>query len=310
MNLSGQIKPAGSIWSMDEYGALFGLLRSDITYPAASSRYIGFEAFQDGVCVTRFLGADTTGATNIPGHLTGLEFGDCELVVTQNNSVHHYPIEWSWQSNGVGEFRMMTPSEWSGTAEPVMCDWRLSSLAAFDVARDYQDEVELVEYNPDWPAKFLEYAKDIKNAFSDTHPRIEHYGSTSIPNMPAKPVVDILVEIPSFEEGHKIAIPALCNDCCEFWSFGGHMCFVRRDYYLGPRRCHIHMAPAGHPIWVGLAFRDYLRSNPEEAARYASLKHELAQQHTQDREAYTQAKTDYVLRVSELARQSLHDDLS
>ncbi|MHB1461903.1 MAG: GrpB family protein [Armatimonadota bacterium] len=304
MNLSGQIKPAGTIWSMDEYGSLFGLLRSEIRYPDAGSRYIGFEAFNDGTCVTRFLGADTAGATNIPGHLTALECGDRELVVTLGSSIQRYPIEWMWQQHGMGEFRMMTPTEWSGLAEPTVCDWRLSSLAAFDVSRDYQDDVELVNYNPDWPDKFLKYAKEIITAIGDIQLRVEHYGSTSIPGMPAKPVIDILVEIPSFKWAHQVAIPALCNDCCEYWSFGGHMCFVKRDTYLGSRCCHIHMAPAEHPIWVGLAFRDYLRNNPEEADRYAALKYELAQQHTQDREAYTQAKTDYVQRVTGLALQT------
>jgi len=61
------------------------------------------------------------------------------------------------------------------------------------------------------------------------------------------------------------------------------------------------MAPAGHEIWNGLAFRDYLRSHPEDAARYVALKRELAGRHRTDRERYTEAKGAFVREMTEKA---------
>jgi GrpB-like predicted nucleotidyltransferase (UPF0157 family) len=74
---------------------------------------------------------------------------------------------------------------------------------------------------------------------------------------------------------------------------------------MGKRTHHLHLAPAGHEIWNGLAFRDYLRTHPEEAARYASLKRQLAESHQTDRERYTEAKTEYVKKVTEKALKEL-----
>jgi len=59
--------------------------------------------------------------------------------------------------------------------------------------------------------------------------RVEHYGSTSIPVCPAKPIIDILVEIPSWEEGRKRAIPVFNSPEIEYWFYNDHMCFILRD---------------------------------------------------------------------------------
>ena len=80
--------------------------------------------------------------------------------------------------------------------------------------------------------------------------------------------------------------------------------FFKRKEIMGERSHHIHLAPAGHDIWKGLAFRDYLRSHGEEAGRYAALKQRLASLYPADRERYTQAKTEF---VNEILAKALAD---
>ena len=124
--------------------------------------------------------------------------------------------------------------------------------------------------------------------------RIEHYGSTAIPGIPAKPVIDILMEVPSFTEARRNLIPLFNKPECEYWWYDEHMVFIIRDRSTGLRTHHIHAAPKGHQVWQGLAFRDYLRTHPEDARRYATLKYKLAESHGNDREAYTDLKADFV----------------
>ena len=73
---------------------------------------------------------------------------------------------------------------------------------------------------------------------------------------------------------------------------------------MGHRTHHIHMAPKDHVVWDGLAFRDLLRSHAKERERYAALKRRLAVSFRDDRERYTQAKTEFVLTVTQEALRS------
>lgn len=303
MKLIGQLKTAGASWSMDEYMRLFGML-ADIEYPNGMSRNVGYEMVYEGKRIAQFLGAEVWEITTIPDELIGLSIGQCEMTAIQpGKSTIHMPIEWLWGNEGMGEFSMNCPPEWSGMNGYQSCSCRLISLAAFQSNVEADDEVELVPYDPEWPAEYASMAEHIRYALGDDVAlRIEHYGSTSIQGMPAKPVIDILVEIPTFEMAHERAIPALYNECCEYWSYADHMVFICRRSLLGKRTHHIHMAPAGHGIWNSIAFRDYLRTHSDEAAEYSKLKRDLASHYKQDREGYTQAKTDYVQRITALAR--------
>jgi GrpB-like predicted nucleotidyltransferase (UPF0157 family) len=131
--------------------------------------------------------------------------------------------------------------------------------------------------------------------------RLAHYGSTAIPGMPAKPIIDILVEIPSFSAGRQRALTVMNDPAWEFWLYSGHMVLFRREECMGRRTHHVHLAPAGHDLWKGLAFRDYLRAHPEDAARYAALKRELAQTYRDDRERYTRMKTQFIEEINQKA---------
>lgn len=132
--------------------------------------------------------------------------------------------------------------------------------------------------------------------------RTEHFGSTAIPGLASQPSIDILVEIPSFEKAKSIIIPILENkEYIYFWRSDrspGHMMFVKgygpNGYIEGTQLYHLHMAPADHPIWERLLFRDYLRKHLDTRKQYEKLKYKLAKEFRHDREAYTDGKEEFV----------------
>jgi len=164
------------------------------------------------------------------------------------------------------------------------------------------DEIQLVPYDPRWPEMFRSEAERLRQLFgAKIVRRVEHMGSTAVPGLSAKPVIDMLIEIPSFELAHRTILPNLREEGWEYlWRDDrppGHMMFIRRNA-AGVRTHHVHMAPAGHPMWQRLAFRDYLRCHPEEARRYEKLKSQLVSEHPGDRQAYTEGKGEYVKRIT------------
>jgi GrpB-like predicted nucleotidyltransferase (UPF0157 family) len=88
---------------------------------------------------------------------------------------------------------------------------------------------------------------------------------------------------------------------CEYWGYHDHILFIIRKEFMGMRTHHIHAAPSGGRFWERIAFRDYLRTHPEDAKRYADLKYKLAGRHAADRETYTNAKTVFVKEITEKA---------
>ena len=175
----------------------------------------------------------------------------------------------------------------------------LSGCAYIDLQAPVDDGIELVEYDPSWPEKYHGAAAWLQKLLPESVlSRIEHYGSTSIPGMPAKPIIDILVEIPSFELAKQEILPLLVNEACEYWWDSEHMIFIRRTGLNGKRTHHIHLATPGHKLWEGLAFRDYLRSHHEAADDYAGLKLKLADRYCHDRERYTKAKAEFIMDIN------------
>jgi GrpB-like predicted nucleotidyltransferase (UPF0157 family) len=168
------------------------------------------------------------------------------------------------------------------------------------------DEIIIVDYDRTWVDLFAQEAQNLRNLLGEALIlRIEHFGSTAIPGMPAKPIIDMLVEIPSFDRAGCEILPKLVDTEYEYlWRSDrppGHMMFMKRSPD-GKRTHHIHMATAGHKLWERLYFRDYLCNHPEEAARYAQLKRDLATQFSGDREAYTNSKSEYVALITTKAK--------
>jgi GrpB-like predicted nucleotidyltransferase (UPF0157 family) len=164
--------------------------------------------------------------------------------------------------------------------------------------------IYLVEPDPSWPRLYASEAEVLRNEFgTDVIVRIHHYGSTAIPGIVAKPVIDILVEITDFEIARREMIPALEKLGYGYNWYVDHMAFFKGYYPVEqPLKYHLHAAPAGHRLMDGLLFRDYLLSHSEEARRYEELKRHLAEKHRHDREAYTDAKGDFIRETLEKAR--------
>jgi GrpB-like predicted nucleotidyltransferase (UPF0157 family) len=168
------------------------------------------------------------------------------------------------------------------------------------------DEIKIVEYDPRWPGQFDQEAERLRASLPEgALTRVEHFGSTAVPGLAAKPVIDILVGVRSLAEARNTVVPALEPLGYAFWYDNPRMdrlFFVRGLPPNGPRTHHVHVIEDGSPDWERLLFRDYLRAYPDERDRYARLKRDLAERHRDDREAYTEAKGAYVREVTERAR--------
>lgn len=136
--------------------------------------------------------------------------------------------------------------------------------------------------------------------------RIEHFGSTAVPGLPAKPIIDILLGVRSLEEARRDLIPIVESMGYSYWREDPNPAKLYAVKGLppnGPRTHHLYIVEPESPIWEQLRFREYLRLHPDEADHYAVLKSRLAQQFHEDREAYTEGKSDYIKAVMEKAKE-------
>jgi GrpB-like predicted nucleotidyltransferase (UPF0157 family) len=140
--------------------------------------------------------------------------------------------------------------------------------------------------------------------------RIEHFGSTAIPGLAAKPIVDVLVEVSSLEETKARIAPDLEAQGYDYFWRATHgedgppfyAWFIKRNS-AGVRTHHIHMVESDFEHWDRLLFRDYLIADPETAKEYEALKLALARDYPNDRVAYTEGKTEFVARVTQIAKE-------
>jgi len=161
------------------------------------------------------------------------------------------------------------------------------------------DEVEIVDYDPRWPLLFDEEARRLREVLDPSLVvGLEHFGSTAIPGLPAKPIIDILVAVRSLVAAQGTFVEALRGLDYVYWADNpkkDRMFFVKGMPPFGSKRSHhVHVTEPQGEMWQRLAFRDYLRTHPEEAETYERLKRRLAAEHRVDREAYTVAKSAYV----------------
>ena len=160
----------------------------------------------------------------------------------------------------------------------------------------------LSSYEPDWPLLFLEERERLCGVLGAQVLDVQHIGSTSIPGMPAKPILDIGVAVANFEEA------ARCIPLMEKlgYSYKGENGIARRHYLVkgDPRTHHLHMLEATSEEWKNhLLFRDCLRGNPATAQEYASLKQTLSTRFAADREAYQTGKESFIKTVLRKAAQ-------
>lgn len=162
------------------------------------------------------------------------------------------------------------------------------------------ENVELYAYDASWPQAFLLERDRLLSLFPHPFIELQHIGSTAVPGLLAKPIIDILAGVESMAVARGLAEP-LCL-CGYTTSAKFNATLSDRQWFMrwadGHRTHHLHIVVFGAELWnAHLDFRDALRARPELASRYASLKSQLAAQHTHDREAYTQAKGAFVQSV-------------
>jgi GrpB-like predicted nucleotidyltransferase (UPF0157 family) len=179
------------------------------------------------------------------------------------------------------------------------------------IKRVTQEAVSIVPYDSAWPRMFEDEKRHLLESLPrDLIKRIEHFGSTAIPGLAAKPIVDMLVEVTSLEETKKRIVPVLeAQHYDYFWrpTHGDegppfYAWFIKRDS-AGVRTHHIHMVESDFEHWDRLLFRDYLIEHPDIAREYEALKLSLAREYPNDRIAYTKAKTEFIVRVTRAAKE-------
>ena len=166
--------------------------------------------------------------------------------------------------------------------------------------------VTIADYNPEWAEMYLHEKQIILKTVQPGYIlRIEHIGSTSIPGLCAKPTIDILLEIPE-----ACALDSLVNDLKKIQyqyipkpeNPPPHMMLAKgySDKGFSGQTYHIHVRYPGD--WDEIVFRNYLIRNPEIAGEYGELKRKLSVKYKNDREKYTDGKSDFIARIMKIAR--------
>ena len=159
------------------------------------------------------------------------------------------------------------------------------------------ENIELRDYDPAWPSAFSAERQRLESLLPTVFVGIEHIGSTAVPGLVAKPVIDILAGVKSLCDP-----PSLIARVCESGyttSIEFNRTLIDRLWFMrwsnGHRTHHLHVVIHGSPSWCEhVRFRDALRKNKFLAARYTVLKMQLSEKYRSDREAYTDDKTGFV----------------
>jgi GrpB-like predicted nucleotidyltransferase (UPF0157 family)/GNAT superfamily N-acetyltransferase len=192
------------------------------------------------------------------------------------------------------------------------CGWQQVSVHEdakdpYILYRKNNDYVELVAYDPQWPSMAEDEIEHLKELLPSEHILdIQHVGSTAIPGMIAKPIIDIQIAVDSLSVAKQFAIKILEENGYVFWRDNPdpqRMFFVKGMPPFGKRRTHhVHICEPSYSQWINkILFRDYLIAHPEKAQEYAALKMALLEKHTHDREKYTDAKKEFVEEVLKMA---------
>jgi GrpB-like predicted nucleotidyltransferase (UPF0157 family) len=158
------------------------------------------------------------------------------------------------------------------------------------------DEIRVEPYDAAWPARFAAEREFILRCFAEHPIVIEHIGSTAVPGLAAKPIIDVLVLVDDLAFGHT-AIPALEAGGYSFWRDNPDKAklFLVKGLPPAPHRTHhLHIYSDRAELERHVAFRDRLRSDPSARQAYEALKRRLAVQHRDDREAYTEGKSAFI----------------
>ena len=157
--------------------------------------------------------------------------------------------------------------------------------------------VIVTEYQPAWVEQFEEEAQALKQILKENCLKVEHIGSTSVPNLAAKPIIDFLVIV---EEIEKVDLLQW-----EFERIGyeymGEFGLSGRRYLRKGHHVHIYQFDNTQEILRHLAFRNYLRENPAIATTYGTLKKQLAQAHPDSIDKYMDGKDAFIKKIEKEA---------
>jgi GrpB-like predicted nucleotidyltransferase (UPF0157 family) len=154
------------------------------------------------------------------------------------------------------------------------------------------------DYDPNWPTLFEKERIRIKNALGSFALAIEHVGSTAVPGLPSKPIIDLLVGVPSLEEAKVRCIEPI--EALGYYYIPEYASWLPDELFFrkgppGPWSHHLHVMERFYPRWEALlVFRDYLRAHAEAARAYADIKRNLAASSKDNIEAYRKGKSTFV----------------
>jgi GrpB-like predicted nucleotidyltransferase (UPF0157 family) len=163
------------------------------------------------------------------------------------------------------------------------------------------DEIEIAPYDSEWPALAAQEIARVRAALPSGLVRaIEHIGSTAVPGLAAKPIIDLMILTSALITARQLAVPPLEAMGYSYWRANpnpARMFLVKGLPPAARRTHHIHITEDKAELIRTCGFRDHLRRNAEDAKRYEALKRALASRYRTDREAYTDAKNDFVREI-------------
>lgn len=168
--------------------------------------------------------------------------------------------------------------------------------------------IEVLSYDATWPSEFDGIAAPIRAKLDSLALSIEHVGSTSVPGLSAKPIIDLDVVISS-----RLLLPKVIERLAELgYIYEGNLGIPGREAFMWPinsRRHHLYVCSVNTPnLHYHLLFRDFLRMNRDKAVEYGQLKEHLAQQYPHDMDSYSAGKQDLINQfMREAAAQSGFD---
>ena len=162
--------------------------------------------------------------------------------------------------------------------------------------------IEVVPHDPNWKQKFKEEANKIKEIFEEIFVDIHHIGSTAVPLVKAKPIIDILVEVTDI---NKVDSYNRQMEELGYVALGEYGIPRRRFFHKGgkQRTHHVHIFQAGNKeIKRHIDFKNYLISNPSVAKKYSLLKEEMAMKYSNDIDKYQEGKESFIKKIDKLLK--------
>ena len=157
--------------------------------------------------------------------------------------------------------------------------------------------IEVVAYDPAWPDLFERLRGPVWAVVGECALAVEHVGSTAVPGLAAKPIVDMTVVVRSGADVPR----AIANLATIGYVHRGDLGIEGREAFRAPADLpahHLYVCPAGTvPLRNHILLRDYLRAHPEAARQYGALKKKLAAQFPDDSESYVAGKTDFIVAI-------------